>query len=102
MTGAELLAGIEAAAAELGLAPSRGFRHAGLPWGVIRAMGVVVPTWRELARMSYLWRVPHALDGRRLAALPGRPLAATPLDAALRDSLIALGFAPDGAPRPAH
>ncbi len=102
LTGAELLAGIEAAAAELGIAPARGFRHAGLPWSVIRAMGLVVPTWRELARMSYLWRVPHALDGRRLAALPGRPLAATPLDAALRDSLIALGIAPDVAPRPAH
>ena len=99
LTGAELLAGIEAAAEGLGIAPARGFRHGGLPWGVIRALGLVVPTWRELARMSYLWRVPHALDGRRLAALPGPALAATPLATALRDSLLALGLGPISTPQ---
>ena len=102
LTGAELLAGIAAAAGELGVAPPRGFRHAGLPWGFIRAVGLVNPGWRELARMAYLWRVPHALDGRRLAALPGAPLVATPLATALRDSLAALGHAPRHAPQPAH
>ena len=73
-----------------------------MPWGLIGAIGLVVPTWRELARMSYLWRVPHALDGRRLAALPGAPLVATPLATALRDTLIALDFAPGGQTRLAH
>ena len=53
-------------------APARGWRRGTMPWPLIRALGVVVPLWRELARMAYLWRVPHALDGRRLArALPG-------------------------------
>ena len=67
-----------------------------MPWPLIRVVGVVVPLWRELARMSYLWRVPHALDGRRLAArCPG--LTPTPLDEALRDSLVALGLARAGA-----
>ncbi len=47
--------------------------------------------WRELARMSYLWRVPHALDGRRLAAQYG--LRQTPLPQALRAALIELGLA---------
>jgi nucleoside-diphosphate-sugar epimerase len=95
LTGAELLAGIEAAAAAtLGIAPARGFRHAQLPWAFIRAVGLVVPTWRELARMAYLWRVPHALDGSRLAALPGPRLNHTPIATALLDSLIALGHAP--------
>jgi nucleoside-diphosphate-sugar epimerase len=94
LTGHTLLAGLEAAARDLGIAPPRGFRHGGMPWGFIGAMGVVVPMWRELARMAYLWRVPHALDGRRLAALPGAPLQATPLVAALRDSLRALNLAP--------
>ena len=100
LTGAELLAGIEAAAASLGLAPARGFRHGGLPWGVIGAVGLVNPTWRELARMSYLWRVPHALDGRRLAALPGPAPAATPLQTALRNALLALDRVPKLKPAP--
>ena len=62
-----------------------------MPWPLIRAVGVVVPLWRELAKMAYLWRVPHALDGARLAArCPA--LAPTPLDAALLASLAALGL----------
>lgn len=91
LTGTELLAALEQAATELGIAPARGFRHGGMPWGFIRAVGLVHPMWRELARMSYLWRVPHALDGRRLAALYG--LRQTPLPQALHASLIELGLA---------
>ena len=90
LTGTELLAALELAATELGIAPAGGFRHGGMPWGLIRAVGLVHPMWRELARMSYLWRMPHALDGRRLAALYGvRP---TPLPQALRAALIELGL----------
>jgi nucleoside-diphosphate-sugar epimerase len=99
LTGSDLLSGIEAAAADLGIAPERGFRRGSMPWGLIAAIGLVVPIWRELARMSYLWRVPHALDGRRLAALPGARLAPTPLAMALRESLLALNLVPvDRAP----
>ena len=90
-TGTEFLAALEQAAADLGLAPPQGFRRGGMPWGIIRAVGLVHPMWRELARMSYLWRVPHALDGQRLAALPG--VQHTPLRQALRQSLLDLGFA---------
>ena len=53
LTGAELLAAVEVAARELGIAPPQGFRHEGLPWGVIGAIGRVARKWRELARMSY-------------------------------------------------
>ncbi len=91
LTGTELLAALELAATELGIAPPRGFRHGGMPWGFIRAVGLVHPLWRELARMSYLWRVPHALDGRRLATLYG--VRQTPLPQALRAALIELGLA---------
>jgi nucleoside-diphosphate-sugar epimerase len=88
--GREFLAATERAAAALGVAPARGWRHGTMPWSLIRIAGIVVPLWRELATMSYLWRVPHALDGSRLAArCPG--LEATPLDAALVASLAALG-----------
>ena len=98
VTGAELLAATEAAAAAIGRAPAGPWRRAGLPWSLIGAVGLVVPTWRELARMSYLWRVPHALDGARLRALPGgRP--ATLLTSALGEALLELGFG--SAARPA-
>ncbi|MGZ5154971.1 MAG: NAD-dependent epimerase/dehydratase family protein [Caldimonas sp.] len=89
LTGREFLAAVERAAASLGLAPARGWRRGSMPWPAIRALGVVVPLWRELARMSYLWRVPHALDGRKLAARCPE-LVATPIDEALRESLAAL------------
>lgn len=101
LTGAQLLAALERAAAALGIVPRGGFRHGGMPWGVIRVAGVVYPLWRELARMAYLWEVPHALDGSALAALPGMPVP-TPIDAALRASLLALGHGLEnstGAPR---
>jgi nucleoside-diphosphate-sugar epimerase len=91
VTGRAFLAAVERAAATLGLAPERAWRHGRMPWLLLRAVGLVVPLWRELARMSYLWRTPHALDGRRLAArCPA--LVATPLEEALRASLIALGL----------
>jgi nucleoside-diphosphate-sugar epimerase len=95
LTGRELLAGIEAAAADLGL--QRRWRHAGLPWGVVRLVGLVHPIWRELARMSYLWRVPHALDGASLDAAVG-VLPVTAPGPALRQALIELGHAPAARP----
>ena len=91
VTGEGFLTSIERAATTLGLAPARGWRHGRMPWAVIRAIGLVVPMWRELARMSYLWRVPHALSGRKLAARCSA-LQATPLEEAMRASLVALGI----------
>lgn len=93
LTGAELLAQIEAAADRLGWTPARGWRHGGMPWGLIRLAGRVWPMGRELAEMAYLWERPHALDGRAMAQAFG-PLPATPIDQALRQTLLALGFAP--------
>ena len=90
LTGAELLGGIERAAGSLGIAPSRPWSHATLPWGVIRIGGLLVPVWRELAEMAYLWRVPHALDASALERAVG-PLASTPLADALRETLRGLG-----------
>ena len=100
MTGAELLAHIERAAAALGIAPQKAWVHGGLPWGVIRLGGLLVPMWRELAEMEYLWRVPHALDGAALARAVA-PLASTPPAEALRAALLALGLGAPALPRPA-
>ena len=90
LTGRELLAHIDAAAAGLGLRPARGFRVTGMPWRLLRMVGLVHPMLRELTRMSYLWRVPHALDGRELGRVIGT-LPMTPPAQALRQALVDLG-----------
>lgn len=90
VTGQEFLEATEAALSDLQRLPARPLRQGQMPWGLIRLAGWVVPLWRELARMSYLWRRPHRLDGSKLAALPGGPLPTTPLRQALRDSLAAM------------
>jgi nucleoside-diphosphate-sugar epimerase len=99
LTGRELLTHLESAADSLGLRPQKGWRHGAMPWGVIRAVGTLYPLWRELARMSYLWRVPHALDGGALEALVGALPATAPV-AALRRSLIDLGHGHSAADAP--
>ena len=91
LTGQQFLAAVQAAADALGLRPARGWRTGGMPWGLIRAAGLVHPLSRELARMSYLWRVPHALSGEALQQATG-PLRGTPVQQALRASLLELGF----------
>jgi nucleoside-diphosphate-sugar epimerase len=96
-TGRELLAAIETEAHALGLQPAQGFRHGSMPWGLIRTVGLVYPLWRELARMSYLWRVPHALDGAALERAVGA-LQTTPLPAALRATLLTQSQAPTARP----
>jgi nucleoside-diphosphate-sugar epimerase len=103
LTGADCLAAIDRAAAALHLRPSSGFKRGGLPWGLIRAGGIVWPQWRELAEMAYLWDVPHALSGtalRQCLASGAVALPSTPVDIAFRDSLVALGltFSPTAKP----
>lgn len=87
LTGRELLDALQRAAAAIGIAPpSRGYRVSGMPWLAVRAAGLLVPMARELAEMAYLWRVPHALDGRALSAVIGVP-PTTPVDTAMRMAL---------------
>jgi nucleoside-diphosphate-sugar epimerase len=107
LTGAECLAAIDRAATALQVRPSSGFKHGGLPWGLIRAGGIVWPQWRELAEMAYLWDVPHALSGTALRACLGsdaNALTSTPVDIAFCDALIALGMTSvaSGGTSPAH
>lgn len=93
LTGAQLLDTIETVASKLGIRPKNGFKRGGMPWGIIRAGGLVVPLWREVAEMAYLWSVPHALDGRRLQQRVGS-LPMTPVKTAICHTLIDLGLAP--------
>ena len=100
LTGAELLESIERAARSLGVAPAGGFRIGTMPWGLIRAGALVVPLWRGLVEMVYLWRRPHALDATALERLIGTTVPATDIDQAMRATLLSLGFAAVGAQVP--
>lgn len=88
-TGKQWLAALEGAAEALGLKPARGWSHGGVPWPVLRVGGLLVPTWRALADLSYLWQRPHQLDGAALRGLLGE-LPATPLPQALKAALLEL------------
>lgn len=91
LTGRELTSGLVEAAAQGGLLrPEQKVKIAGLPWPLLRAGGLFVPMWAELAEMRYLWNTPHRLDGTRLAAAIGTPQP-TPLVTALGEALRALG-----------
>lgn len=79
LTGAMLVEAIERAAGQP-LAIKR------MPWRMVRLLGLVVPLFREVAEMSYLWDVPHAIDGARLAALLP-DFDSTSLDLAVADAL---------------
>jgi nucleoside-diphosphate-sugar epimerase len=78
-------------AAAISRACRRGFKVGAMPWRMLRLMGFVVPVFGELSDISYLWTVPHAIDGTRLASVIGE-LPHTPLDQAITAALAALGF----------
>ena len=76
LTGAEL-------AEAIGQAVGRKQKIGGLPWWLIRILGLVQPAMREVMEMRYLWQVPHRLDGTRLHdLLPG--FTPTPLPEAMK------------------
>jgi nucleoside-diphosphate-sugar epimerase len=39
----------------------------GMPWKLVKLLGLFMPQMREVAEMEYLWRTPHAIDGTKLA-----------------------------------
>jgi nucleoside-diphosphate-sugar epimerase len=98
LTGSELLAALERAAHALGLRPDDGWRRGRWHWNLVALAGVFWPTGRELWRLSYLWRVPHALDGHSLAQAVG-PLPATAVDTTFAQALRDLGHGPRAAPQ---
>jgi nucleoside-diphosphate-sugar epimerase len=62
-----------------------------MPWRLLKVLGAVVPVFRELCDVSYLWSTPHAIDGARLAEVIG-DIPHTPLDRAVTASLASLGL----------
>ena len=41
------------------------------PWLAIHGFSPLVAQWRELSELSYLWRVPHRIDGTRCSGAIG-------------------------------
>jgi hypothetical protein len=56
----------------------------------LRAASPFVPLFREMWEMRYLWRIPLRLDNAKLIRFLGEE-PHTPLDQAVRESLIGLG-----------
>ena len=86
VTGAQMHAALERAVGGR-------LRTAGLPWPLLRALGLVQPMMREVAEMAYLWQRPHAIDGAGLEALIGVS-PTTPLDMAVRAAVADQSLAP--------
>jgi nucleoside-diphosphate-sugar epimerase len=67
------------------------------PWIVVRLAAPFDETLRELLEMRYLWQKPIGLDNAKLVRFLGEE-PHTPLEAALRATLIDMGCLEDGAP----
>ncbi|TWA60425.1 nucleoside-diphosphate-sugar epimerase [Azospirillum baldaniorum] len=64
-----------------------------LPWLLMTAASPFVPLFRELVEMRYLWETPVKLNNARLTAELGAE-PHTPLDEAVRATLVGLGCLP--------
>jgi nucleoside-diphosphate-sugar epimerase len=69
-----------------------------MPWWLMRLLSPFVPVFRELAEMRYLWRMPLHMGNARLTAVLGAE-PHTPLDVAVRETLIGLGCLEAGSNR---
>jgi nucleoside-diphosphate-sugar epimerase len=72
------------------IAGNANIKVAAMPWGLMRLLSPVVPLFRELAEMRYLWRIPVKMGSKRLQSVLGAE-PHTPLDAAVRSTLLGLG-----------
>jgi nucleoside-diphosphate-sugar epimerase len=66
-------------------------KQGSLPWPLLRALGLVMPTLEALAEMRYLWRRPHRLVDTRMQQLLG-PQRQTAFADAVRMALADLGM----------
>lgn len=67
------------------------------PWWLVTLASPFQQTLRELRKMRYLWRSPVQLDDRKITRFLGNKLY-TPIDDALRTTLIGQGCLPAEAP----
>lgn len=70
------------------------------PWLLVVGLSPFVRLFREMAEMRYLWRESISMDDSKLRAFLGDALPATPLDDAVRETLIGLGCLPERSKKP--
>ncbi len=102
LSGADWLAVTTPLAREQGwLGAQASLRRGAMPWWLFKALRAVVPLFRELVEMQYLWHTPHELCNDRLTALIG-PEPHTPLAVAAHSALADLGIygRSHGSPQP--
>ncbi|MDA4845654.1 NmrA family NAD(P)-binding protein [Hoeflea poritis] len=75
-------------------------KRAGIPWPLLRAAGLFSPMMRHVCEMSYLWHVPHSLDGDKLRTLLGT-VPHTDADSAVSAALSDLGINRNASPKSA-
>lgn len=66
----------------------------GFPWWIVPLAAPFMPIMREIKEMRYLWKVPLRMRNSRLTAELGKE-PQTPIDEAVRASLVALGCLPE-------
>ncbi|MBX5064453.1 NAD(P)H-binding protein [Rhizobium lentis] len=64
------------------------------PWWIVPLAAPFMPIMREIQEMRYLWKVPLRMSNAKLVAELGRE-PQTPIDEAVRASLVALGCLPE-------
>lgn len=79
---------MEEMAAALARVTGRAVALKGFPWAFIRVASLVVPGWRELPELRYMWEMPHEIVAGAVSKSLAPPI--TPLDEALTASLAAL------------
>ncbi|MGZ2484649.1 nucleoside-diphosphate-sugar epimerase [Rhizobium pisi] len=66
----------------------------GFPWWIVPLAAPFMPIMREIKEMRYLWKVPLRMQNSKLTAELGKE-PHTPIDEAVRASLVALGCLPE-------
>jgi nucleoside-diphosphate-sugar epimerase len=99
LTGHDWLRVLQALAQTHGwVRPGKALATAGLPWPLIRALGLFSDEWASLSDVRYLFETPHALNNSRLHALIGAE-PHTPFASAVTAALDDLGiFATNASP----
>ncbi len=91
--GTRMIAAIRDAAGNRGIVVRQ------LPWLLLRLLSPFVPLFRGLVEMRYLWTTPvHMGNARLKAVLDAEPH--TPLDVAVRETLVGIGCLPGKTLRP--
>ena len=92
VTGADWRDALTDIAWDTGWLPAGGkLKQGSMPWPLLRALGLVLPTFEALAEMRYLWQRPHRLVDARMQQVLG-PQRQTAFADAVRIALADLGM----------